>query len=85
MYQSINPFPHNDTFCWVWERSLLKTLWKKEKVLVQTISPFPTMFSTLSYTEITIFVTFNLSSAKLMLSVWSGPKFVALEWVNETI
>ena len=29
--------------------------------IVQTISPFPTMFSTLSKTE--IFVTFNLSSA----------------------
>ena len=47
----------------VWERSLWKTLWEKEKFLVQAISPFPTMFSTLSKREISIFVTFNLSSA----------------------
>ena len=41
------------------EKSPLKTLWEKEKLLVQAIYPFPTMFSTLSKTEITIFVTFN--------------------------
>ena len=45
------------------KRSLLKTLWEKEELLVQAISPFPTMFSTLSKTEVIIFVTFNLSSA----------------------
>ena len=56
----INPFPHNDAFWQVWETSLLKTLWEKEKLLVQAISPFPTLFSTLSKTEIIIFVTFNL-------------------------
>ena len=33
------------------------------KLLIQAISPFPTMFPTLSNMEITIFVTFNLSSA----------------------
>ena len=38
-------------------------MWEKEKLLVQTISPFPTMFSTLSKTEIIVFVTFNLSFA----------------------
>ena len=57
-----NPFPHNDTFWWVWERSLLKTLWEKEKLLVQAISPFHTMFSTLS----------NLSSANAFNFVWSN-------------
>ena len=36
-----------------------KALWEKEKLLVQAISPFPTLFSTLSKTEIIIFVTFN--------------------------
>ena len=51
----VNPFPHSDTFWWVWEESLLKTLWEKEKLLVQAISPFPTIFSTLSRTEIIIF------------------------------
>ena len=29
-----NPFPHSDTFWHPWETSLLKTLWKKEKLLV---------------------------------------------------
>ena len=40
----LNPFPHSDTFWRVWERSLLKKLWEKEKLLVQAISPFPTIF-----------------------------------------
>ena len=31
-----------------------KTLWEKQKLLVQAISPFPTMFSILSKTEIII-------------------------------
>ena len=35
-----------------------KTLWEKEKFLVQAISPFPTMFYILSNTQIFIFVTF---------------------------
>ena len=68
---SFNPFPHNDTFWRVQERSLLKTLWETEKLLVQAISPFPTMFSTLSNTEIIIFVRFNLSSANALNLVWS--------------
>ena len=38
---------------------------------VQAISPFPTMFSTPSKTEITIFVTFNLSSANALNLVTS--------------
>ena len=49
----------------------LKTLWEKEKLLVQAISPYPTMFSTLSKTEITIFVTFNLFSTNAFNLVWS--------------
>ena len=40
-------------------------------MLVQAISPFPTMFSTLSKTEMINFVTFNLSSAKALNLVWS--------------
>ena len=30
----LNTFPHNDTFWWPLETSLLKTLWEKEKLLV---------------------------------------------------
>ena len=44
---------------------------EKEKLLVQAISPFPTMFSTLSKTELIIFVTFKLSSANAFNLVWS--------------
>ena len=65
------PFPHNDTFWWVWERRLLKTLWEKEKLLVQAISPFCTMFSTLSKTEVIIYVPLNLSFANAFKLVWS--------------
>ena len=53
------------------EWSLLKTLWEKEKLPVQAISPFPTMFFTLPKTEIIIFVTSNLSSANAFNLVWS--------------
>ena len=67
----INQFPHNVIFRLVWQRSLLKTLWEEEKLLVQAISPFPTMFSTLSKTEIIVFVAFNLSSANAFNLVWS--------------
>ena len=66
-----NPFPHNHNFWPVWERSLLKTLWEKEKLLVQAISPFPTIFSTLLKTEHIIFITFNLSCANAFNLVWS--------------
>ena len=30
------PFPHNGTFWCLWETSLLKTLWEKEKLLVMS-------------------------------------------------
>ena len=53
------------------KEAFLKTLWEKEKLLVQVISPFSTMFSTLSRTEIIIFVIFNLSSANAFNFVWS--------------
>ena len=34
----IKPFPHNDTFSRLWETSLLKTPWEKEKLLVGEIA-----------------------------------------------
>ena len=49
----------------------MKTLWEKEKLLIQAIFPFPAMFSTLSKTEIIISVAFNLSSADAFNLVWS--------------
>ena len=71
MSYHMDPFPHIDTFWRVWERGLLKTFWEKEKLLVQAISPFPKMFSSLSKTEIIIFVTFNLLSGNVFNLVWS--------------
>ena len=41
----IIPFPNKPWFLHVCNTSLLKILWEKEKLLV-TISPFPTVFST---------------------------------------
>ena len=34
VWERVNPFPHSDTFWRLWETSLLKTLWEKEKLLV---------------------------------------------------
>ena len=36
----INPLPHNPNFQQPWEKSLLKTLWEKEKMLVTSIFSF---------------------------------------------
>ena len=49
-------------------KSLLKTLWKEEKMLVTSIFPFPTMLSTLNKTN------FYHCCVK-MLSIWSSLKF----------
>ena len=53
------------------KKSPFQTLWEKEKLLVQAIPPFSTMFSPLSKTEFIIFVTFDLSSANAFNLVWS--------------
>ena len=41
----------------------MKTSWKKEKMLVISISPFPVMFSTLPKTNFGFSITFIISSA----------------------
>ena len=38
--QLFNPFPYNDTYWRHWEKSLLKTLWEKEKLLVTSSFSF---------------------------------------------
>ena len=57
---SFNPFPNKPWFLRVCSSSLLKTLRENEKLLV-TISPFPTVFSTLLQ-------NFQPSTSKLRLS-----------------
>ena len=59
------------------ERSLLKTFWEKEKLLITSISPFTTMVSSFTEIEIIIFTTiclfsvnaFSLDKIKICLPV----------------
>ena len=53
------------------KEAFLKHCGKRRNCLNKQFLPFPTMFSTLSKTEIIIFVTFNLSSANAFNLVWS--------------
>ena len=62
-HTSFNPLPHNPYFWRPWERSLQKTLWEKEKMLVTSIFTFSHCFSTLHKSNFKISVTFILSSA----------------------
>ena len=43
----LTPFPNKPWFLRVCSTNLLKTLWEKEKLLIQVITPFLTVFSTL--------------------------------------
>ena len=55
------------------KEAFLKTLWEKEKWLVQAISSFPAMF--LVYQRQKLSVLLHLICCPQMLSSWSGPKF----------
>ena len=57
---SIKPFPHNDTFWRPWERSLLKTLWEKEKLLVTSNFSFTHSVFYLIKELPAIFIKFNI-------------------------
>ena len=72
---SFNPFPHNDTFWRPWEKSLLKTLWEKEKLLVMSNFSFShSVFYPFGWLSV-IFV--KIWNCRLQtLSVWTGLKFV---------
>ena len=61
---TFNPFPNKPWFIRVCHTSLLKTLWEKEKLLKKrAISPFPTVFSTLSERSRPFSSNLKLSSA----------------------
>ena len=66
------------------KRVFLKTLWEKEKVLIQALSPLPTMFSTLSKTEIIIFVTlvvcFQFGLVQNFVA-WDNPWFISMQFM----
>ena len=61
----INPFPHNDTFWRLWETSLLKTLWEKEKLLVTSNFSFSRSVFYLFEKLSSIFVKFEIVVCKL--------------------
>ena len=55
--------PHNPDLKRPEVKSLLKTWWEREKMLVTAFSPFPTMFSILSKIKIIVLADFILLSA----------------------
>ena len=59
-----NHFPNKPRFLRVCSTSLLKTRWKKEKLLVTINFSFPTAFSTLLDNLLPILSNLTLSSAK---------------------
>ena len=80
--QVFNPFPHKPWFLRVCGTSLLKTLPKKEKLLVTSNFSFSRSvfypFEELSST----FIKFEIVVYKLMLSVWKSLKFVVWKRVK---
>ena len=68
-----NLFPNKLWFLSVCSKSLLKTQWEKEKLLITAISPFPTMFSILlenfppfsSTSKLLSANSFNLEESKI--------------------
>ena len=76
----INPFPNKPWFLRVCSRSLLKTLWEKEKLLVTSnfsfshcvFYPFGELSAILNKFEIVV----------CNLSIWESLKFVVWERVN---
>ena len=58
-----NPFPNKPLFLYVCSTGLLKTLWKKEKLLVMSNSPFLAVFSTLLENFLPFSSNSKLSSA----------------------
>ena len=71
--KSFNPFPKNPWFLRVWNSSLLKTLWEKEKMLVTSIFSF-------SHNVYYAMIDRNqeLNCRLQMLSIKSSPKVCRL-------
>ena len=72
---TINPSPHNDTFWHVWERNLLKTFWKKEKMVISIFFFTHNLFYSIKdrnyhlyYIYFVICKCFNLEKVKFLLS-----------------
>ena len=74
-----NPFPLNDTFWWVWERRLLKTLWEKRICLYKQFILFPQCFLLYQSQKLSFFVPFVICKCFQFGLV---QKFVVWEWFN---
>ena len=72
IWATINPLPHNDNFWCTVEKSLLKTLWEKKKMLVTNIFffshnvsyPMKDNFNNLSNIEFVVCKYFQFGQAK---------------------
>ena len=77
----LNPFPNKHWFLRVCSRSLLKTLWEKEKLLVMSnFSFFPQCFLPI-WRTFCCFYKFRNCRLEI-LSIWESLKFVVWERVN---
>ena len=77
MFELFNPFSNKPWFSCAFSTSLLKTLWEKEKLLVMSNSPFPTVFSTLLENFLSFSSNLKLLSANSVCL--KGSKICCLE------
>ena len=79
LFLYISPFSNKPLFLHVISRSLLKTLWKKEKLLITSDSSFsPRVFYPFGELPFTIFIKLKIVVCELF-SVWKSLKFVIWE------
>ena len=78
---AINPFPNKPWFLRVCSKSLLKTLWEKEKLLgTSNFSFYHSVFYPFGEPS-AIIIKLQIFVCKT-LSFWKSPKFVVWERVN---
>ena len=76
IYLSGNPFPNNPLLLQVWNSSLLKTLWEKEKCCKPAFFPFQQCF--LPYHRQKSSIQQELNCCMQMLSIKSSPRICCL-------
>ena len=81
VFERVNPFPNKPWFLRVCNASLLKTLRKKEKLLVTSNLSFSYSVFDL-FRELSAILHQNWNSHLQALWLWEGLKFVVLERVN---
>ena len=66
----VNPFPNNPWFSQPLQKKAFENIMGKEKILVTSISPFPTVFSAFRKTNFRVSVTLILLSANVFNLDW---------------